>query len=59
MCITKTAKIIAINKNKAIVEIDGKKEEIRIDLVDVGVGDYVYCASGMALEVASDNNGNR
>lgn len=59
MCITTAAKIIEINGNKAVVEIDGKKEEVRIDLVDVNVGDYVYCASGMAVEVASDNNGNR
>lgn len=50
MCITTPAKILKIYGNKAIVETQGKKTEVRIDLVEVKVGDYVYCASGMAVE---------
>ena len=52
MCITTPGKILKINGNKATVEIAGKTTEIRIDLVDVKVGDYVYCAAGMAVEKA-------
>jgi hydrogenase assembly chaperone HypC/HupF len=52
MCITTPGKIIKIDGNKALVEIDGKLAEVRIDLVDANVGDYVYCASGMAIEKA-------
>jgi hydrogenase assembly chaperone HypC/HupF len=52
MCITTPAKILKIEGNKAIVEINEKKTEVRIDLVDAKVGDYVYCASGMAIERA-------
>lgn len=53
MCITTPGRIIEVNGNKAIVELNGKKHEIRIDLVDACVGDYVYCAAGMAVEKAS------
>jgi hydrogenase assembly chaperone HypC/HupF len=52
MCITTPAKILSIDGNKATVEIEGKKTEVRIDLVEAKVGDYVYCASGMAIERA-------
>ena len=52
MCITTAAKILEIKGNKAVVEINGKQKEVRIDLVSVKVGDRVYCASGMAVEKA-------
>ncbi len=52
MCITTPAKILKIDGNRAIVEINKRKTEVRIDLVDAKVGDYVYCASGMAVEKA-------
>ena len=41
---------MSIEGNKAVVDIDGNMQEVRIDLVDALVGDCVYCASGMALE---------
>ncbi len=52
MCITTPGKILRIDGNKAVVEINGRLSEVRIDLVKVSVGDYVYCASGMAVEKA-------
>lgn len=52
MCITTPAKILSINGNKALAEINNKIIEVRIDLVKVKVGDFVYCASGMAVEKA-------
>lgn len=56
MCITTLAKILKINGNKAIVELNKKMIEVRIDLVQVKEGDFVYCTSGMAVEkVDSDD----
>jgi hydrogenase assembly chaperone HypC/HupF len=52
MCITTPGKILEIEGNKALVDIDGTISEVRIDLVTAAVGDYVYCASGMAVEKA-------
>ena len=52
MCITAKGKIMEIDGNKAVVKIKGKLSEVRIDLVKVSVGDYVYCSSGMAVEKA-------
>ncbi len=50
MCVTSQGKVIKIEGNKAIVEINDKIEEVRVDLLDVKIGDRVYCTSGMAVE---------
>lgn len=50
MCITTPGKILKIEGNKATVDINGELAEVRIDLVKAVVGDYVYCAAGMAVE---------
>ena len=55
MCITTPAKVIEINGNRAIVELNSRMLEVRIDLVDAKVGDYVYCASGIAIEKAGSD----
>ncbi len=52
MCITTPGRVTKITGNKALVEINGRISEVRIDLVKVAVGDYVFCASGMAVEKA-------
>lgn len=52
MCITTPGKILKIDGNMAVVDINGKISEVRIDLVSVKEGDYVYCSSGMAIEKA-------
>ncbi len=52
MCITAAATVLAIDGNRATVELNGKRETVRIDLVDVRVGDRVFCAAGMAVEKA-------
>ena len=41
-----------IEGDKGTVEVNGKREVVRIDLVDVKVGDSVFCAAGMAVEKA-------
>jgi hydrogenase maturation factor len=52
MCITTPGRILKIDGNKAIVQINDQLSEVRIDLVKAKVGDYVYCAAGMAVERA-------
>lgn len=55
MCITTPGKVLKIQGNVALVELNGTATEVRIDLVKVAVGDYVYCASGMVIEKAEDH----
>ncbi|MBI2233257.1 MAG: HypC/HybG/HupF family hydrogenase formation chaperone [Candidatus Aenigmarchaeota archaeon] len=52
MCVTSVGKVLEIKGNTAVVDINGKLSEVRIDLVDAKTGDYVYCAAGMAVEKA-------
>jgi hydrogenase expression/formation protein HypC len=52
MCITTPGRVVKIDGNRAVVDINGRFSEVRIDLVKVAVGDYIYCASGMAVEKA-------
>lgn len=54
VCIIAPARVVKIDKNRALVELNGEIFEVRIDLVDVRVGDYVYCASGIAVEKAGE-----
>lgn len=61
MCLAVPLKIIEINGNDAVAELDGIKMKIRIDFVkDVKVGDYVYVHAGFAInkldeELAKEN----
>ncbi|MFP4402843.1 MAG: HypC/HybG/HupF family hydrogenase formation chaperone [Candidatus Woesearchaeota archaeon] len=51
MCLAIPAKIIEINKdNSAKVDYGGVKKQIRLDLVDVKVNDYVLIHAGFAIE---------
>ncbi len=52
MCITTPAKVVSVDGNIALVEINGRTVRVRIDLVPSKPGDYVYCAAGMAVEKA-------
>ena len=52
MCIIAAARVVAIDGNRATVELSAKRAVVRIDLVDVKVGDRVFCAAGMAIERA-------
>ena len=44
------AKVVALANGTAIVEKDGAREEVAVDLVDVSIGDRVLCHAGVALE---------
>lgn len=51
MCIAIPAEIIEIrNDNIALVDFGSLRQDIRIDLVDVAVGDFVLVHVGFAIQ---------
>jgi len=45
------ARVVAVSSNTAVIERDGAREEIAVDLVErVAVGDVLLCHAGVALE---------
>lgn len=57
MCVAVPLKIVSINENEAMAEIDGVNRKIRIDfLKDVAVGDYVIAHAGFAIEKLTKEN---
>ena len=51
MCIAIPAEIIEIKDNfTALVDFGGLRQEIRIDLVDVTIGDFVLVHVGFAIQ---------
>lgn len=51
MCIAFPGKIISIDDNCAIIDIEGTRRDACLDLIDepVVVGDYVICHAGFAI----------
>ncbi len=57
MCITRKSKVLSVSGNRAIVDGKHGPLEVRIDLIPgVRVGDYLFCASGMAVEKAEGDD---
>ncbi|MEN6379106.1 MAG: HypC/HybG/HupF family hydrogenase formation chaperone [Methanofastidiosum sp.] len=50
MCLAVPGKVIEIKESVGIVDFNGVKREVRLDLVDVKVGDYVIVHTGFAIE---------
>jgi len=50
MCLAVPGKVIEINNTIGIVDFNGVKREVRLDLVDVKIGDYVIVHTGFAIE---------
>jgi len=50
MCLAVPGKIIEIKANTGIVDFNGVKREVRLDLVDAKLGDYVIVHTGFAIE---------
>ena len=50
MCLTIPAKVISLEKGKAIVDFNGEKEEVDTQLVKVKVGDYVMVSNGFVIK---------
>ena len=44
------AEVVAVRGSTAVIEKDGVREEVAVELVDVAVGDRVLCHAGVALE---------
>jgi hydrogenase expression/formation protein HypC len=51
MCIAFPGKIISIDDNRAIIDIEGTRREAFLDLIDedIAIGDYVICHAGFAI----------
>jgi len=50
MCLAVPLKVIEIDGNDAVAELDGIKMKIRVDFVkDIKIGDYVYVHAGFAI----------
>ncbi len=50
MCLAVPGKVIEISDSIGIVDFNGIKREVRLDLVDVKTGDYVIVHTGFAIE---------
>ena len=50
MCLAVPGKVIEIKDSVGIVDFNGVKREVRLELVDVKVGDYVIVHTGFAIE---------
>jgi hydrogenase expression/formation protein HypC len=51
MCIAFPGKIVSIDDNLAVIDIEGTQREAFLDLIDedVTIGDYVICHAGFAI----------
>ncbi len=50
MCLAVPGKVLEIKNTVGIVDFNGVKREVRLDLVDVKIGDYVIVHTGFAIE---------
>ena len=50
MCPAVPGKVLEIKNTVGIVDFNGVKREVRLDLVDVKIGDYVIVHTGFAIE---------
>ncbi|NMC60225.1 MAG: HypC/HybG/HupF family hydrogenase formation chaperone [Candidatus Methanofastidiosa archaeon] len=50
MCLAVPGKVIEIKGSTGIVDFNGVKREVRMDLVDAKIGDYVIVHTGFAIE---------
>lgn len=58
MCIAVPAEVLEIREgNKALVDYGELQQEVRIDLVDVTIGDFVLVHTGFAIQRMSREEG--
>src|SRR4030042_2043380 len=50
MCLTIPAKVISLEKDKAMVDFSGKEQKVDTQLVKVRVGDYVMVSNGFIIK---------
>jgi len=56
MCLAIPGKILSVEGSVGEVDFMGTKRNVRLDLVDAGVGDYVIVHVGMAIEVIDEES---
>lgn len=56
MCLAIPAKILKIDGNNAIADFGGIKRDIRIDLVNAKIGDYVIVHTGYAIQKMDESD---
>ncbi|MHC1604905.1 MAG: HypC/HybG/HupF family hydrogenase formation chaperone [Candidatus Methanofastidiosia archaeon] len=56
MCLAIPGKIIDKKGNLGIVDYDGARIDVRLDLVDAEIGDYVIVHTGFAIEKLSEES---
>ena len=55
MCLTSPARVLAIDGEMALVDLDGQSRRASLALVpDAAVGDWVLVAAGLVLEVMDE-----
>jgi len=50
MCLTSLGKILKVEGNTAVVQLRKSQREVRIDLLKVKEGDYVYVSGNLGIE---------
>jgi len=53
MCLTIPARVIEVKKDKAVINLFGKKQEVDIQLVKVKKGDYGLISNGFLIKKIS------
>lgn len=56
MCLAVPARVVRISGNKALVDFGGIEREVKVDLVDASMGDYVIVHAGFAISVLSEDD---
>jgi len=56
MCLAIPGKIIEKDGSRGVVDYGGVTVDVRLDLVDAGIGDYVIVHTGFAIEVLDESD---
>ncbi len=54
MCVAVPGKVLEINDNSAVVDINGTRLKADVTLIPARIGDYVLVHAGCALEVLKE-----
>ncbi len=56
MCLAIPGRVLKIKGNEALVDFGGVLRDVRVDLVDARVGDYVIVHTGYAIQTMSEKD---
>lgn len=56
MCLAIPGRVLKIKGNEALVDFGGVSRDVRVDLVDARVGDYVIVHTGYAIQTMSEKD---